>query len=164
MTTNSTEIISDILGAIERLMESLVISYQLDKAAGTFTLVADHSEPARPGQRSFVALRFFGVRGFHRVPGNLIDLQEFAEVYSITDLQRPFVIQSVNTTDGEHDRRMEISLGSNFGEIAFHYDSVKAIIRHACAEQQDDTWLYRDARSGKTFDFARPFEGLLDML
>jgi hypothetical protein len=57
--------------ALGRLTESLVISYALDPAAATFTLVADYPDRPPGAQRSFVALRFSGVRGFQRDPGNL---------------------------------------------------------------------------------------------
>lgn len=56
---------------------------------------------------------------------------------------------------------MELSFGPNFGEVAFSYETVAGFIRHARAEERDGTWVYRDACTGKPFDFARPFAGAL---
>jgi hypothetical protein len=147
--------------ALGRLVESLVISYVLDPAAATFTLVADYPDRAPGAQRSFVALRFSGVRGFHRDPGNLTELQAFVDTYSLADSPGPIVIQHLSTTGDDSDRSAELSFGPNFGGVAFSYDAVAGFIRHARAEERDGDWIYRDARTGEAFDFARPFVGAL---
>jgi len=55
--------LSDPEAALGRLAESLVISYVLDPAAATFTLVADYPDRAPGAQRSFVALGLTRFRG-----------------------------------------------------------------------------------------------------
>lgn len=161
MTGPGVQPLSDPEAALGRLAESLVISYVLDPAAATFTLVADYPDRALGAQRSFVALRFSGVRGFHRDPGNLAELQAFTDTYSVADSPRPIVIQHLSMTGDESGRSVELSFGPNFGGVAFSYDAVAGFIRHARAEERDGDWIYRDARTGEAFDFARPFVGAL---
>lgn len=161
MTTTGAEPIADADAALDRLTESLVISYALVPAAAAFTLVADYPDRASGAQRSFVALRFSGVRGFHRDPGDLAELQAFTDTYSVVDSPRPIVLQHLRATGSGSDRSVELSFGTNFGGVAFSYDAVAGFIRHAHAEERDGDWIYRDARTGEAFDFARPFVGAL---
>jgi hypothetical protein len=162
VTASGAEPIADAGAALGRLIESLVISYSLDLAAATFTLVADYPDRAPGAQRSFVALRFSSVRSFRRYPGNLAELQASTDTYSTADSPRPIVIQHLSTTGDDDGRCVELSFGPNFGGIAFSYDGVAGFIRHARAEERDGDWIYRDARTGEAFDFARPFAGARD--
>jgi hypothetical protein len=162
VTTSAVEPISNAEAAINRIMESLVISYALDATAATFTLVADYPDRALGAQRSFIALRFSGVHDFRRDPGNLAELQALTDSYSVADSPRPIVIQHLSVVVGRHDRSVELSFGPNFGEIAFFYSSVAGFVRHSRAEAHDGNWIYQDVRSGEAFDFARPFAGVLD--
>lgn len=162
MTAPGAEPTVDTDAAIGRLVESLVISYALDATAATFTLVADYPDRPSGVQRSFIALRFSGVRGFRRDPGSIAELQAFADTYSVADSPRPIVIQHLSATGGGDDRSVELSFGPNFGEIAFSYDVVAGFVRHARAEVRDGDWIYRDACTGEAFDFARPFAGALE--
>lgn len=162
MTATGVQPLSDPQAALGRLAESLVISYVLDPVAATFTLVVDYPDRAPGAQRSFVALRFSGVRGFHRDPGNLAELQAFTDTYSVADSRRPIVIQHLCTTGDDSDRSVELSFGPNFGGVAFSYGAVAGFIRHARAEERNGDWIYRDAHTGESFDFARPFACALD--
>lgn len=155
--TEAAEPVGNAEAAIGRLVESLVISYALDPAAATFTLVTDYPDRIPEAQRSFLALRFSDVHGFRRDPGNLPELAACHSAYSLVDSPRPCVIQHVSLTRHGEVRALQLSLGPNFGEIAFTYLAVAGFVRHACAEKRDGDWVYRDARSGEAFDLARPF-------
>jgi hypothetical protein len=76
--------------------------------------------------------------------------------------ERPIVIQHLSSTGDDDGRCVELSFGPNFGGIAFSYDGVAGFIRHARAEERAGDWIYRDARTGEAFDFARPFVGTRD--
>ena len=162
MSASGAEPIADAGAALGRLIESLVISYSLDLAVATFTLVADYPDRAPGAQRSFVALQFSSVRGFRRYRGNLAELQASADTYSTADSPSPIVIQHLSTTGDDGDRHVELWFGPNFGGVAFSYGGMAGFIRHARTEERDGDWIYRDARTGEAFDFARPFAGALD--
>ena len=162
MTAPGAEPLAEAEAALARLGESLVISYAFDATAATFTLVADYPDRAPGAQRSFVALRFSGVRSFRRDPGDFAELQAFTGTYSLAGSPRPIVIQHLRATGSAGDRSVELWLGPNFGGIAFSYDALTGFVRHARAEAHGGEWIYRDARTGEPFDFARPFAGSLD--
>lgn len=162
ITASGVEPLADAEAALRRLVESLVISYALDRATATFTLVADYPYKAPGAQRSFVALQFSGVRSFRREPGDLGELRPFTDAYSVANSPRPIVIQYLSTTGDGSDRSVELWFGPNFGGVAFSYDATAGFVRHACAEKCGGDWVYRDARTGEPFDFARPFAGALD--
>lgn len=86
---------------------------------------------ARGARVTFVALRFSGLRGFRRDPGNLTELQAFTDTYSVADSPRPIVIQYPSTTAGGGGRSVELSFGPNFGGVAFSYETVAGFIHHA---------------------------------
>ena len=128
------ESIADAEAALGRLAESLVLSYVLDTSAATFTLVAEDPDRALWAQRSFIALVFSGVRRVRRDPGNLAELQEFVESYSIADHTRPIVIQHLTRCGCGERRSLELSFGVNFGDVAFAYDTLAGSTRHARAQ------------------------------
>lgn len=70
--------------------------------------------------------------------------------------------QHLCTTGDDRDRSVELSFGPNFGGVAFSYGAVAGFIRHARAEDRNGDWIYRDAHTGESFDFARPFACALD--
>ncbi|HET9622247.1 MAG TPA: hypothetical protein VFP84_12830 [Kofleriaceae bacterium] len=144
--------------ALARIVESLVISYALDDAGATFLLIADFPERAPGAQRSFVALRFSGVRDFHRTPGTLAELQPFLREYALVNSPRPVMIQDVEHTAD----RIALFLGPNFGDVTFRYAEVRGWIRHAHAENRAGQWFYRDADTGEPLELARPFAGVLE--
>lgn len=154
--TRTVEVIDPPEGCIARLRESLVISFALDDAAETFTLVTDYPDRAPGAHRSFLALRFGGVRDFRREAGKFRELQGFRHDYAIGDGVPPIVIQHIRSTAGDH-RAFEAWFGWDFGGIAFSYRTLAGLARHGHAENRDGTWCYTDARSGAPFDFARPF-------
>jgi hypothetical protein len=151
--------VKDPITVLNRMLESLLISYRYDALEAVLVMVLDYYRGRAPGaDRAFLRLRFEDVLNFTRIPGLFADLQRFTDTYSIRDSRPHIVLQKVDVD--EHARPMTVALGfgHSFGGVSFTCTGVAAQSRNTRAiGRGGDQWDYFDFENADPIDFHEPF-------
>jgi hypothetical protein len=156
------ETLDDPYEALDNIMESLVLSFELSRERHCFTLVCDYPFKAAGAHRAFVTFVFEDVRDFAREEGEQAKFKEFNDRYRLRSMTGAIVIQSIKSAGTADGRHLELWFGPAFGGLQFRYRSATAYRRNALAKEVRGKWLYRDMHSQEEFDFYEPFPDLMD--
>jgi hypothetical protein len=150
--------VNDALAALRGLLESLLISYQYDAAAGVMYFVFDYPDQEPGADRAFVRFRFDGVSSFKRAPGLFAELQRFTESYSARETRAATEVEETSIRVLESSIRIVLGFGDSFGGVSFACRGVTAETRNARAIRTGpNEWDYRDFDDGARMDFYDPF-------
>lgn len=146
------------LGALQDLLECLVIEFGFNRKASRFRLITDFPCDDDNADRAFLELDFLGVRDFNRERGMVAAMQRYGSHYTARAEQTAIVIQSVEHASIDGGGNLSLWFGPAFGGVTLTYSDIAGRLRSARVEKRLDGFVYRDADSGRRLDFYRPFE------
>jgi len=150
--------VDDPIAVLNRMRESLLISYRYDASGKMLVMVLDYYRGRAPGaDRAFLRIRFDGVSKFMRVPGTFAELQRFTDVYSTRDTRAATVLQDVKINEKAQPMTMVLGFG-DFGGLSFNCTEVAGSSRNTRAiDRGREQWGYFDFENGVPIDFYEPF-------
>jgi len=152
--------VDNVLVALGKLPERLLISYQYDAKQNSICFVVEYDKDAG-ADRAFIRIRFEDVAGFQRTLGAVAELQRFVGTYYARETRAATVVERINIEAQERGLiQVTFGFGHNFGSVSFAcYGGVVADVRNMRAVRTGaDEWDYSDADDGTSVDFYNPFD------
>jgi hypothetical protein len=153
--------ISTAADELPYLVESLVFAFAHDRTGHRFVLVCEYPKKALDSSRAFIALVFDGVENFTQTKDNHTRSNLFWERYQASERPPHIVLQEQHFSHAAPDGAFECWFGAGFGGLQFRHHGLRAFVRDARVQKGEDSFTYRDFKSGEEFDVLLPF-GALD--